>query len=229
MPQQDPEELKRSYPVVHYHGPKKPFTVTIERLRPSEWVSLSDISQKVVKAILISEDWAFYSHNGFDFEQIKEAVETNVERGKFVRGASTITQQVAKNVFLDQQKSLVRKLKEASITMQLEEHLSKSRILEIYLNIVEWGEGIFGIHDAAQFYFKKDPSQLNAKEGAFLAMLLPSPKKYSQSFRDKKLTEFAAKRVRTILGKLVAAKVLTEEQEQTELRMPLSFEIQAKP
>jgi monofunctional glycosyltransferase len=225
VPQQEPEDLKNSYPVVHYHGPEKPFTVTIQRQKPEGWIPLDGIAPHAVKAILISEDGAFYSHSGFDFNQIRDAVETNLERGKFARGASTISQQVAKNVFLDNRKSLVRKLREASLTVQLEENLSKSRILEIYLNIVEWGEGIFGIRQASTHYFRKEPPDLNPKEGAFLAMLLPSPKKYSQSFRDHKLTEFASKRVNSILGKLRDAKVLTDEACEHWMHQRLVFEI----
>lgn len=224
VPPQDPEQLKNHYPVIHYHGAGKPFTVTLERRLPEHWTFLSEVPKEVVRAILISEDWSFYSHDGFDFNQIKEAVETNLERGKFARGASTITQQVAKNVFLDQNKSLIRKLREANLTVQMEEHLSKNRILEIYLNIAEWGEGIFGIERAAQYYFKKSPKQLNVKEGVFLAVLLPGPKKYSQSFRDRELTDFMRKRIHTILGKLHAAKVLTDDEYDQWKSAKLSFE-----
>lgn len=226
LPPQNPEQLKNHYPVIHYHGADKPFTVTLERGVPENWTFLLHIAPVAVKAILISEDWSFYSHDGFDFEQIKEAVEVNLAKGKYARGASTITQQVAKNVFLDHQKSILRKLKEASLTVQLEEHLSKNRILEVYLNIAEWGEGIFGIENASRFYFKKSPKDLNAKEGAFLALLLPSPKKYGQSFRDRELTAFAHKRINQILGKLHAAKVLTDEQLDQLKKTPLSFEKQ---
>ncbi|MCM0606494.1 MAG: monofunctional biosynthetic peptidoglycan transglycosylase [Xanthomonadaceae bacterium] len=224
VPPQNPEQLKNHYPVVHYQGPNKPFTVTLERRLPENWTFLTEIPKEVVRAVLISEDWSFYSHEGFDFGQIKEAVETNIERGKFARGASTITQQVAKNVFLDQNKSLIRKLREANLTVQLEEHLSKNRILEMYLNIAEWGEGIFGIEQAARFYFKKSPKNLNVKEGVFLAVLLPGPKKYSQSFRERELTDFIRKRINTILGKLHSAKVLTDEELDQWKNTKLSFE-----
>lgn len=224
VPPQDPEQLKNHYPVIHYHGPKKPFTVTLERRLPEHWIFLQEIPKHVVRAILISEDWSFYSHEGFDYSQIKEAMEVNLEKGKFARGASTITQQVVKNVFLDQSKSLIRKLREANLTVQIEEHVSKNRILEIYLNIAEWGEGIFGIEAASKFYFNKSPKQLNVKEAVFLAILLPSPKKYSQSFRDRKLTDFVRQRLHTILGKLRSAKVLTEEEYENWKNTRLSFE-----
>lgn len=224
VPPQNPEQLKNHYPVIHYQGPNKPFTVTLERRLPENWTFLSEIPKQVVRAVLISEDWSFYQHDGFDFEQIKEAVEKNLEKGKFARGASTITQQVAKNVFLDQNKSLIRKLREANLTVQIEEHVSKNKILEIYLNIAEWGEGIFGIEQAARFYFNKSPKSLNVKEGAFLAVLLPSPKKYSQSYRDHHLTDFVRKQMGVILGKLHSAKVLTDQEYEEWKSARLSFE-----
>lgn len=218
------KDLKTQYPHVIYHGPKEPFEVEIVKTQPAGWASLDQISKNAQMAILISEDWAFYSHPGYDGKQIREAIEESIESGKLKRGASTITQQVVKNVYLSQEKSLIRKARELWLATKIEKVLGKKRILEIYLNIAEWGEGIFGISKASQHYFQKPPSELSAKEGAFLAMLLPSPKKYSISFRKKELTRYSRKTIRSILNKLESAKVLTSEQKKEELEKPLSFE-----
>ena len=218
------KDLKTEYPHVIYHGPKDPFEIVIKKNPPTGWVPLTSVSKEAQMAILISEDWAFYSHPGYDERQIKEAIEESVETGKLKRGASTITQQVVKNVYLTQQKSFLRKIKEIWLATKVEKVLGKKRILEVYLNIAEWGEGIFGIGPASQYYFQKTPAELNAKEGAFLAMLLPSPKKYGISFRKKELTLYARKTVHTILNKLVSAKVLTLEQRDEEWKKPFSFE-----
>ncbi len=218
------KDLKTQFPHVIYHGPKQPFEVEIVKNQLSNWTSINQISKPAQMAILISEDWAFYSHPGYDEKQIREAIEESIESGKLKRGASTITQQVVKNVYLSQEKSLIRKARELWLATKIEKVLGKKRILEIYLNIAEWGEGIFGISQAAQFYFQKSPSQLTAKEGAFLAMLLPSPKKYSISYRKKELTKYAKKTVHSILNKLVSANVLTSEQRDEEWKKPFVFE-----
>ena len=218
------KDLKTQYPHVIYHGPKLPFEIEVKKDRPASWVSLDEVSKRAQSAILISEDWAFYSHPGYDEKQIRAAIEEGVESGKMKRGASTITQQVVKNVYLSPKKSLIRKIREIWLATKVEKVLGKKRILEVYLNIAEWGEGIFGIERASQYYFQKSASQLTAKEGAFLAMLLPSPKKYSISFRKKQLTGYARKTVRSILNKLVSAKVLTSEESKSEWRQPFPFE-----
>ena len=220
----DTSKLKTMYPIVHYHGEDDPFTITLSRMRPSNWVSLSEISKPAVGAIIVSEDWAFYQHNGYDPKQIKEAIKEDWQEGSFVRGASTITQQVVKNVFLEKDKNLWRKIKELFLAVQLEEKVGKKRILETYLNIAEWGEGLFGIDAAAHFYFHKTPAELTAKEGAFLAMLLPSPKRYAQSYRAKHLTDYARETVDTILSKMTQAHYLSESERDMELARPLSFE-----
>lgn len=201
--------------------------VTWEKQRPASWIGVGEVSKVAVGAIVVSEDWAFYQHKGYDPNQIKEAVNHDLAKGKFARGASTITQQVAKNVFLDSEKSMLRKAKELMLAVKLEEKFKKPKILEVYLNIAEFGEDLYGIGPASRFYFNKSPSELTAKEGAFLAMLLPSPKRYSQSFRAKHLTDYASKTISDILGKMVQAQYLTDEQQSSEIARPLSFEIAA--
>jgi monofunctional biosynthetic peptidoglycan transglycosylase len=221
--------LKTHYPVVIYKGPKAPFEVKLQKSRPGSWVSLNEISREAVGAIVVSEDWAFWQHKGYDPKQLKEAIQEGIESGKLGRGASTITQQVVKNVFLERDRSLWRKMRELVLAMRLEEQVGKRRILETYMNVAEWGEGIFGIGPAARFYFGKAPSQLTAKEGAFLAMLLPSPKRYSQSFRKHALTDYARRTVNSILEKMVQARFLEAERMQAERGTPLSFEIPSMP
>lgn len=144
--------------------------------------------------------------------------------GKRVRGASTISQQLAKNLFTDGDRSYLRKIKELIATVILERALSKERILELYLNVIEYGEGIYGIEAAAKHYFKKSASELNTKEGAFLAMLLPNPKRYSQSFRERKLTEYAEETINKILDKMAVAKYISKEEALFLKSQPLSFE-----
>jgi monofunctional biosynthetic peptidoglycan transglycosylase len=143
------------------------------------WVSLSRVSPYLVKAVLIAEDDKFWQHEGFDYEAIQKALEKDIKSRKFRSGGSTITQQLARNLYLSPEKNLLRKMAEAVITWRMESVLSKRRILEIYLNVIEWGEGIFGIEAAARHYFGKSSSDLSAEEGARLASVLPNPRRYN--------------------------------------------------
>ena len=139
------------------------------------WVPLSKIPKHVRMAVLVAEDGAFFSHAGVDWHEVWESVETNWEKGRIVRGGSTITQQLAKNLFLSTSRDPIRKLKELLITWMLEARLTKKRILELYLNIIEWGPGMFGIEAAAQRHFHKPATRLTREEGARLAAVIPSP------------------------------------------------------
>lgn len=174
------------------------------RLCPGEsgYVRLKDISMHARNAVIVSEDGDFYGHKGIDWFELRRSFETNWERGTFARGGSTITQQLAKNVYLSSEKSLLRKAREALIAIQLEEILNKDEILEKYLNVVEFGPELYGISKASRHYFGKAPAQLTAAEGAFLAFLLPNPKKYSISFRNKQLTRFARRQVHEIIHRM---------------------------
>ncbi len=225
----DVGELRTHYPRVVYNAKTQDADIEIVKQRPASWVTLREVSPVASAAIVLSEDWAFWQHNGFDWEQLWSAMQTNLQSGRFVRGGSTITQQVIKNVYLSSEKTLVRKLKEAVLTVRIERHVSKKRILEIYLNIVELGPGVYGIGPASRHYFGKHPSQLTAKEGAYLAMLLPSPKRYSVSFRKKTLTPYARGTIRGILSKLLATRRLSEEEYRAALATPLSFEAVPMP
>lgn len=145
------------------------------------WVPYSRISPYMVKAVIIAEDDKFWSHEGFDFEAISKALEKDLKARKFRAGGSTISQQLAKNLFLKPTKSPVRKVREAIITWRLERTLTKRRILELYLNVAEWGEGIFGIEAASRHHFGKPASELTSMEAARLAAVLPNPRRLNAS------------------------------------------------
>ena len=150
-----------------------------------QWVPLSQISPYLIKAVIIAEDDKFYRHEGFDFEAILQAMEKDLKAGKFKAGGSTISQQLAKNLYLSPSKNPARKLKEAILTWRLERALPKKRIMELYLNVVEWGEGIFGIETAARNYYGKPASAIGPEESARLAAVLPNPRKYNPLSQSK--------------------------------------------
>jgi len=137
--------------------------------RDQRWVSYERISPHLKRAVLVAEDDAFWDHDGVDFEQLKESIETNLERGRFARGGSTITQQLAKNLYLSPSRNPIRKLSELIIARRLEATLTKRRILELYLNVVEWGNGIYGAEAAARAYFHKPAAAVGPSEAALLA------------------------------------------------------------
>jgi monofunctional biosynthetic peptidoglycan transglycosylase len=143
------------------------------------WVPLSKISPYLMKAVLIAEDDNFWRHEGFDYEAIQKALERDLKDKRFRFGGSTISQQLARNLYLSPEKSLFRKIREAFITWRMEKVLSKRRILELYLNSVEWGEGIFGAEAASRHYYGKSSSELTPQEAARLATVLPSPRRYT--------------------------------------------------
>jgi monofunctional glycosyltransferase len=140
-----------------------------------KWVPLRKVSPYVIKAVIIAEDDKFWRHEGFDFKAMQKAFEKDLKKKKFSAGGSTISQQLAKNLYLSPSKTPLRKIKEAIYTWRLERSLSKKRIVELYLNAAEWGDGIFGIQAAARHYYGKNASALNAQEAARLASVLPNP------------------------------------------------------
>lgn len=139
------------------------------------WVPLTRISRNLIDAVIVAEDGTFYTHGGVDWFEVKESIEKNIDERRAARGASTITQQLAKNLYLSTSKDPVRKLRELAITLLLEHELTKDRILEIYLNVIEWGRGVFGVEAAAQTYFGKPASALTLEEATRLAAIIPSP------------------------------------------------------
>jgi monofunctional glycosyltransferase len=142
------------------------------------WVPYARISSSLKRAVLVNEDMRFFSHNGFDEAEIKASLQDAWREKSIPRGASTITQQVAKNLWLSGSYNPLRKVKEAILTHQLETHLSKQRILELYLNVAEFGEGIYGAEAAARHYFHKSAASLSEREGAALSASLPRPKSW---------------------------------------------------
>lgn len=142
------------------------------------WTPLSRIAPELQRAVIAAEDASFFVHEGFDWEGIRDAALYNLEAGELKRGGSTITQQLAKNLYLSSERSLFRKAREALITRSLEHQLTKTRILELYLNVAEWGRGVYGAEAAARHHFGKSASDLTEDEAAWLAAILPSPQRY---------------------------------------------------
>jgi monofunctional biosynthetic peptidoglycan transglycosylase len=189
-----------------------------------QYTHYRNIPKHLIDILILSEDASFWTHHGFDIEEIKNSIKRNLEAGHYKRGASTISQQLAKNMFLTKEKTLLRKFKEALITYRIEHYLSKQQILEKYLNIVEFGPKIYGIGPASWFYFNKPPRELTPEESAFLVMLLPNPQKYSQSFFQKRLTPYAFARINTLLKRaFVTGKISREEYEQSRFRAKYLF------
>lgn len=165
------------------------------------WVPIEKISRNLVRAVLAGEDGRFFTHNGFDTEQIQKAIETDWKERRFSRGASTISQQLAKNLYLSPSKNPVRKLKEAIITRRMEDALSKRRILELYLNVIEWGDGIYGAEAAARHHLGKAASQLTVNDAAYLAAMIPNPRTV---YNPKKNPKRVARRQKVILRRMRA-------------------------
>jgi monofunctional biosynthetic peptidoglycan transglycosylase len=155
--------------------------------RVHRWVSYGRISEHLKRAVLVAEDALFWQHQGIDIEQLQRSLEINLEQGGMVRGASTITQQLAKNIYLSPTRSLVRKLRELMITRRLEAELHKRRILELYLNLIEWGDGIWGAEAAARTYFGKPAARLTPPEAALLAGAIINPRVYSPAQPNARL------------------------------------------
>jgi monofunctional biosynthetic peptidoglycan transglycosylase len=142
------------------------------------WVPLSRISPHLRRAVVAAEDASFFTHEGFDWEGMKDAALYDLEKGELKRGGSTITQQLAKNLYLSSERSIFRKAREALITRSLEHELTKERILELYLNVAEWGTGVYGAEAASRHHFRKAARDLTEDEAAWLAAILPSPRRY---------------------------------------------------
>ncbi len=139
------------------------------------WIAWSRIPPLMKRCVLVSEDAAFYDHKGIDFAELRASIEKDLKEGRLARGGSTITQQLAKNLFLSTSKSLVRKLREALIARRLEKRLSKERIFHLYLNVIEWGPNVFGLQNAARHWFGKDAADLTLEEMVRLTAVIPRP------------------------------------------------------
>jgi monofunctional biosynthetic peptidoglycan transglycosylase len=174
-----------------------------------------------VRTLLLAEDAGFYGHRGIDLRELPTALLTNWSRGGAARGASTITQQLAKNLFLSRDKQLGRKLEELAITFLLESALRKPRILEIYLNIIEWGPDLRGLRPAARTYFGREPEALTPAEMAFLVVIIPGPIKYQSSFAHGTPGPGLRSLIDELLGKLRAVNAISEEEYQRALVDPI--------
>jgi monofunctional biosynthetic peptidoglycan transglycosylase len=168
-----------------------------------QWVPYERISPNLKRAIIAAEDGKFLQHEGFDFEAIQKAYEKNLEKGKFVRGGSTISQQLAKNLFLSGKKTPWRKIEEAVITLMLENVMSKRRILEIYLNKIEWGNDVFGAEAASRHYYGVSASAITAKQAARLAAMVPNPRFYDLN----RNTPWLLKKTDIILNRMVSTQI----------------------
>ena len=156
--------------------------------RMQKWVDYARISPNLKRAVLVTEDDRFWTHEGIDFDELKESIEVNIERMEFARGGSTITQQLGKNLYLSPSKDPIRKVREFLIARRLEAELSKPRILELYLNVIEWGDGIYGAEAAARTYFHKPASDLSASEAALLAAAIANPRVMNPAHPTARLT-----------------------------------------
>lgn len=183
----------------------------IERLREDRpdvtlqhrWVPYRDISIHLKRAVVAAEDSTFVSHDGFDWKGIQKAYEKNLREGEIVAGGSTITQQLAKNLFLSGERTWWRKAQEAVIAIMIEVIMTKRRILEIYLNVIEWGETVFGAEAAARYHFGITSSELGPEQAARLAAMVPNPRKYGPGAT----TPYLQRRTATLLGRMNAVRV----------------------
>jgi len=168
-----------------------------------QWVPYSRIAVNLKRAVVAAEDAKFLDHDGFDWDSIAKAYEKNLKQGKIIAGGSTISQQLAKNLFLSGERTWWRKAQEAVITIMLETILTKRRILEIYLNVIEWGSGVFGAEAAAQHHFSIAAADLTPEQAAQLAAMVPSPRRYSAGSE----TPYLQKRKEIILSRMKAAQL----------------------
>jgi monofunctional biosynthetic peptidoglycan transglycosylase len=168
-----------------------------------QWVPYTKISNHLKRAVVASEDAKFVDHEGFDWAGIQKAIEKNQRKGKVVAGGSTISQQLAKNLFLSPRKSLLRKIEEAAITIMIETVWSKQRILEVYLNSIEWGNGVFGAEAAARHYYGTSADRLSPEQAAKLAGMVPNPRLYDRNRNAPGL----ARKTGVILSRMAEAEI----------------------
>jgi monofunctional biosynthetic peptidoglycan transglycosylase len=187
----------------------------------SDWAALRNIAAPMRHAVIAAEDIRFTEHPGYDMDAIREAFQANHGAGKVLRGGSSLTQQLAKNLYLDGQRTLIRKIRELLLAVELDRTLGKGRVLELYLNVVEWGPGIYGIRAASERYFMRRPSQLQPHEAAFLAAILPSPRRfYDEQYLKNKARET---RIDWILENMGDANQLSKIEVDKWSQKPLRF------
>ncbi|WP_232287441.1 transglycosylase domain-containing protein [Anaeromyxobacter dehalogenans] len=205
-------EVERGTPPEILVGPRNP-----------DFVPLSSLPPHVIRAVTASEDAGFYGHSGFEFEELRNAFAAAAERGRLVRGGSTISQQLAKNLFLSREKTLARKVREAALTVALEATVPKARLLEIYLNVAEWGPGLWGIGPAARHWFGVPAAELTPRQAAFLATVIPNPVRFHFMWARGAPTQAWDQRVDDLLLKMAAQQVLDPDTLDAALVEPLAF------
>ncbi len=183
------------------------------------WTPIATLPDHVIQAVVTAEDDTFFEHQGVNYKAVWDAMRLDVEKKRFVRGGSTITQQMIKNVLLSKEKTITRKIREFILARRAEEVLTKRQILEIYLNEVEWGEGIYGIEAASRYYFDKHAAELTNAEAALLAGMLPNPRYYNPFRRPDK----ARLRQERVLFNMQQAKLMTQEEYREALDEPLTL------
>ncbi|TXD38481.1 hypothetical protein FRC98_06255 [Lujinxingia vulgaris] len=226
-PQPSPDVPRWEAPEPH----RRPLEETIDAERYGDYVyvPLHHISPYMVRAILTTEDNSFFDHPGFNFYAIKQSVAANLRAGRFVRGASTISMQLAKNLFLDREKVLARKFQEATLVWLMESvaDIPKERLLEIYLNIIEYGPGVFGIHEAAVHYFGKRPDELSIGEVAWLVSIIPGPKRYHSYYDRGEISPAWFRRMGRYIRAMETRERITPEEMELALAEPPAFHIPA--
>ena len=221
IPLQGPHPLEGFvYVPVHEENVRREFI--LGRGRPG-WVPIDRIPAHLISALISAEDINFFHHQGFDLDGLRSALAANLKAGRAVRGGSTISQQLAKNLFLSPEKTFVRKLQEALLTWELEQLFDKKQILEYYLNIIEWGPGIYGIARAAEHYFRKTPGQLTVKESAYLCTIIPNPVRYYVFFYQGSVSPQWERRVRKLLARMRHFEFISEEAYQNALDEVIYF------
>lgn len=188
--------------------------------RNPRWVSISQVPSEMQWAVIVAEDSNFYRHEGLDVKAMKKAIKYDLEKKSLARGASTITQQVAKNIYLSREKTITRKIKEVYLAWRMEQELTKGRILELYLNVVELGPMVYGIGHGSQYYFGKHPSAMSPAESSFLAAMLPGPRVAYNPYRNIAKVE---RRALSILKKLHSRGLITDEEFQIAQSVPINI------
>ena len=190
----------------------------LRRLRIDQrWIPYERVSPLLRRAVLVAEDDAFFTHDGLDWNEIQASARRNLEAGRIVRGGSTITQQLARNLYLGEERTLSRKLKEAFLALRIERALTKRRIFELYLNLIEWGDGIYGAEAAAQRYFGVSAADLGPREAVLMAAVIINPRRYSPLDPGRRIQ----RRVRLIAARLRRRGDLDEDGYRLAIAAPL--------
>lgn len=209
--------LKTGVTLTRLSSDKKQFSF-VAGPKNRKYVTLNQIPRALPLAVLMLEDSRFYQHRGFDLDELSDAIFDSLKYGKRLRGASTISQQLVKNLYLSSDRSFRRKFVEALITIKLEQTLSKRKILELYLNSIDWGRGTFGIYDAAWVYFKKRPQDLSVKEIAFLAAIIPNPARFGRVEAGQLPKRFVRRQISRVLQRLHRAGHISLEEFEEAVR-----------